>query len=462
MNHLRTILAGVAALRGSHRAVPGALSTRAISSTDTGLIGSMGRPRVSASVPFGEVEQDWSDAPYAPPAAMKSAFSTNTLPAAPARPIKRNRAFCVFDDAPIHTWHPVWRPFGVKQELEDARNDNYTPNLSTDFETHPKLGRLTLGDRIRVGRYTSAFSVKEYPELEVEYDLQPRGSGPSVHPLLKDHWIRVELARLGKIEMPILISPTAITHNPSDLASMKTSQMQLTSDDLSICAKNGGLVRFTVRERMGESFIREGANEGMPVYAAAVIGAEMLTDLAELHKAGIIHGSVDAHNLFHMRENSAKLVLANFRRSQFVASETDKKAVRGTKDISVDSTPWQLSGSTLARRDDVYRVLEVVASLIVGRDAYTSVLSPYVSDAKALIEVKLSSMVKVFHDDPVEKLDFLSAGGKDRVALEFSDALKTVMGLESVKTPIDYNKIITHLQVIADLTIPPSIRGPHI
>ena len=450
--NLRCILAGVTALRSSHRAVPAVLSSRALGTTGTALQAPVARVRHSTGI-------DLADA--------KSALSTSATATTTPRPIARKRASTVFSYAPIDTWNPLWRPFGARQELEDARNDAYTPDLTTNYENIPRLGRLTLRELIEVGHRRAMFAVVEYPDLVVEYQLQPIGLGFTLLGLLRDHWIRTELARRGRLlDAPIFISPTAKTRTPYENAGRKTFHIGLTGQDLDFCGADGALVRFAVRKRIGECLRHDAepvipGSERMSIHRAAAIGVQVIEFVAGMHRVGIMHGNIHDRNVCYTNAESSKVTLINFGHSQWTEMETDKAQFSGFMDTKFHMTPWQVAGSRPARRDDVYRTLELVAALIVGPDLYKTASVQFLADSESSFKSfkkwksDPEAMLKSSDRDPVDALAFLTMEQKELVRSEFAEAMKTVLALESVKTPIDYPKIVRHLRNIENLTTPP-------
>ena len=141
--------------------------------------------------------------------------------------------------------------------------------------------------------------------------------------------------------------------------------------------------------------------------------------------------------------------------------ETDKAQFSGFMDTKFHMTPWQVAGSRPARRDDVYRTLELVAALIVGPDLYKTASVQFLADSESSFESfrkwksDPEAMLKSSDRDPVDALAFLTMEQKASVRSEFAEAMKTVLALESVMTPIDYPKIVRHLRKIENLTTPP-------
>ena len=451
---LRAILAGIAALRSSQRAFPAAVvSSRALSTTGAALQGIGADPRLSAV----DMEHDLSSGRLAHSAVKGSGLAVGNTP----RPTTT-----VTDNTPIGARYPQWptlAPLATRQKLDDARNVEYAPKLTTDFESIPELGRLTLGDLIEVGQYTALFAVKEYPDLVIEYELKPVGHGSVLHGLVKDYWFRTELARSGLVDRPLFISPAAITYSPKERGSIKTKAMALSANDSYLCAVGGGLVRFTVKKRTGKCLrhahpVPAIPGSGlMPIHQAAAIGVQVIQLVARMHEVGIMHGNIHEHTVCYIAPESPKLTLTNFRHSKWTAWESDKKKPIGVLEPSLGMSPWQLEGSHSARRDDLFMTLELVAALIVGPGMYKTAFPAFDLGIESFKKWKLNLVptLKRFGGDRIDELGFLTKAQKDSVIAEFAEAMKSVLALDSVKTPIDYAKIITHLRNIEDLSSPP-------
>jgi serine/threonine protein kinase len=116
----------------------------------------------------------------------------------------------------------------------------------------------------------------------------------------------------------------------------------------------------------------EDKGEGGRVLYALGLGLKSVELIERLHSAGVIHNDFHAGNIAFKRLDKLlsdydslvdELILIDFGSSEFIAINHQCKS----KDVGVDTlldarllSPWQLAGKRAGRRDDVYRVLEMI------------------------------------------------------------------------------------------------------
>lgn len=107
--------------------------------------------------------------------------------------------------------------------------------------------------------------------------------------------------------------------------------------------------------------------------AVLTFASKWLTLLKKLHSVGLIHGDVHAKNVLLKQPmemdlydwRTAELVLIDF---GFASTNSEKNPSSSVADLmtlnAVMLSPWQIRGSPVGKRDDVYRIFESVAVLL--------------------------------------------------------------------------------------------------
>ncbi len=139
-------------------------------------------------------------------------------------------------------------------------------------------------------------------------------------------------------------------------------------------------VRYTVMERVKGKPIDMiyGSHEDskLPIAVAALYGIEIVTALRTIHEMNVIHGDIHPSNVMIDVNGKAKLI--DFERAKLL-SPSDlrymaKKNLCGQTfstrmhrlRIHQWSTPWEAQRCVSSFRDDMYRALYVIASMMYG------------------------------------------------------------------------------------------------
>ena len=141
---------------------------------------------------------------------------------------------------------PRMRALAMAQPAIDAENDAYTPQLETDFEDVPELGRIELGHRIGQSDFGVVFTVKDHPELVIKYQSNCDSLDQNDHPLMVDFWLGSIAADAGVAARPHFVSP------PVRLILSNKTESVMTEVELIDCRRDGGLVRFMVMDHAGD------------------------------------------------------------------------------------------------------------------------------------------------------------------------------------------------------------------
>ena len=165
------------------------------------------------------------------------------------------------------------------------------------------------------------------------------------------------------------------------VAKIKSRTIETNDRFLRICANNKGAFRGIEEDYVGIDILNHFASlsevdEKKFMIEVIAVTRRMVGLMWRFHDLGFIHGDFHGGNgAFKERkaEDSIysalkdEMVLIDFGLSEFIPKEYGKdenKTRRETLEPSLLS-PWHLQGHRIGRRDDLYRVLETTASLLV-------------------------------------------------------------------------------------------------
>lgn len=134
-----------------------------------------------------------------------------------------------------------------------------------------------------------------------------------------------------------------------------------------VCYKTRSSARGLIQEELSTD-LRQYLNTRTPEHLQLVIelAIQTIKRIEELHSAGFIHGGIDADNVAIATLNgSPRIMLIDFGQSRFFPAEIGHtKTEDGPLNISV--SPWYFENSRVGRRDDMYQVMDMVASLMAS------------------------------------------------------------------------------------------------
>ena len=144
------------------------------------------------------------------------------------------------------------------------------------------------------------------------------------------------------------------------------------------CARNGTTVRFMVQERAGPSLQKFAAHHTLNRSAAFAkgmlrIARRLLDNLEALHSLGIVHGDIHAANFVFRRpvKDSSQIDSIDFRLIDFEHASffpLNFGHPKNGQDYSEMSprhlSIWQLFGERVGPRDDVYRLVYMLADIL--------------------------------------------------------------------------------------------------
>lgn len=349
----------------------------------------------------------------------------------------------------------------------DASEAAPRPNLcdTSISEMSPLGGTLVLGERLHQTFTSTIFAVDRLRDVVVKfqvgcYDI----SEDKFHPLLKDFWYLDELSGLRITPHVYYISQQA----KMPLVATRKTAFEMSSVDRAACHnEHDGQVRFMLMERVGESLHKHSygiSYDGkVPFDQAIKLGIDMMAMIRTLHdEGGVVHGDLHEGNVcFSNKMGSAKrqhLMLIDFGRAVPVVVEDDEVPSELTDPITTDSwllTPWDYQGVRMSRRDDVFKVLQIIATLLNG-DSYAWKDNDLSRDLARQFK-ETGNLFVSWKPGSVDLVDSLriSLTAKETVKLNLAAILSSVRGLSIDQRP-NYEAILTLLEEIYVLVATPS------
>jgi hypothetical protein len=224
------------------------------------------------------------------------------------------------------------------------------------------------------------------------------------------------------------------------------------------CAKRRSSVRGLVMERYTDldGVFRQGQVRDTKIKLVIDYAIETILRLRELHDAGFIHGGINAETVA-LRDSDSRTVLVDFSHARFYPSEiggVDKVAhAIGQLDLisKLNESYWSMMGFRIGRRDDLYRVIEMIAYLLTPtKHEFFDALLSLSSSKKSMAEVKsTASFFSMKY--PHKSLCELNASKDkmpqcDNAMLELKKVLAIVRRISSVDTEPNYRSIIEGLE----------------
>lgn len=240
-----------------------------------------------------------------------------------------------------------------------------------------------------IGASRRVFAMNSDPNLVIKYDNTCRRIHRNSHPWRDS--LYSEYIIMKAIE-PLGISPRAVSLSEATfptLAEWKTDP-RITRKDPAFCVEKLAHVRALIMERTGMSLADFRYSFGQPTVPYLLltlqIGIKTIELIETLHNAGFVHGDIHPGNVairYVGKEATKKpdLVLLDFGFSRFFPSEYGKELHDFHPSISTDHleqsllSPWQFHPlSRTGRRDDIYRALELVLSIMTAEDWFRAYL----------------------------------------------------------------------------------------
>ena len=271
----------------------------------------------------------------------------------------------------------------------DLRDMSFIPNESDDLGDLTPMGKIvsvatlaTTGDSVLrevvlesepekklVAKYTNDCSQKL---------MEPWGG--DLHPLVSEYAFLMVTNATGITPNVYYLSPE--TKLVSDLSSK--SKSSVFSEHAAYCLDKHASLRLMVLDKVGvsiEDYLgwlranRPGDSARDYLLAVLRFGKESIRLIWQLHEMGLLHGDIHGKNIMlkkpkgSMAEYDWKnddLVLIDLGFARFFPDEIGTVELRGyIPGLNLFFlSPWHIRGNRIGRRDDLFRVLEMMASLL--------------------------------------------------------------------------------------------------
>ena len=376
--------------------------------------------------------------------AVCAAISIHVTSAASVTRLKQTQ-----NDVPagsLKAMSPQMRRLAETQPAMDRAFDQYTPQLENDeFEQVPGLGRVKLGSLLGRTAYAQVFALASHPRYVIKYKSNCSQASGKVHPLLVDYWLGRIAWKIGVAPEPIFVSPAAATKgSTSPKVKFDMEKMAL----LQCAVMDKAVVRFMVMERAGTCFTHYGKSPDME--RAIRTGIKVTQMLNKLHdEAGVFHGDIHGGNVCESLDDPGKLLLIDFELGGFTESESDEVRPR-RRPLHEVLTEWQIAGHSFARRDDVYKTMELMGFLSGGLQFW---MKPYTlanlgKTAELLEWKRTGSPFRSDSFDPVANLTHLSVEDKHSVTRTLGEVVQSIRELASVTAVIPYGTVVRLLSAV--------------
>lgn len=276
--------------------------------------------------------------------------------------------------------------FVARTEEDDIAYQYTAPRLHSTDEANGRLGsrwlgpavlyessqktctNLHLSQLIAHTQYSSVFYIQRghtNSGLVLKYQSNC-DEIPGIHPLLKEKYF---LDRLRSLEIaPKAFWLSAPTHHPQQ----KSTKIDFTISENRMlkCHQKGATVRFLVMEETGKDmYSLIGTSEGY--MGALQFGYSLISMLKTLYENNIVHGDIHPGNV--VRWKNGQLRIIDFERAAEGNIPIPHIHPSG-RFYHPYLSPWEMQGFESSFRDDVYRAVEIIYSLVYGTH-YFSVLT---------------------------------------------------------------------------------------
>ena len=328
------------------------------------------------------------------------------------------------------------------------------PELDTDgIENVPssfiESGIITLGPLIGESKSSRVFSIIENDRTVIKYQSNCEDRYRS-HPLTREYMIMQRISDLG-------ISPRV--YSLSDGVYLDPSNERIPSKANTgayrNCKKPNPTLRYLIMERVGESLNDYVESNGpLSVNESIRIGCQLIQHLQKLHSLDIVHGDIFQRNVcFKDSGDLQNLVMIDFGRS-IIVSRTSAVARSYISTFPL-FTHWEMQGYRSSYRDDLFRVLQLMAYLMNGSKYMTDLFilssTPFEDDTDPpimsfkergfIFELNgLKPITEAIHDVNVRS----TVKQGLRQVLDFTRSLK----LDQLP---DYDSILATMQPLIDL-----------
>jgi hypothetical protein len=256
----------------------------------------------------------------------------------------------------------------------DAKNQEFLPDLKTGFEVIPMHGEVSLGNAFARGRYSVTYDVVGYPEIVIRYqlDCEYLASQYGHHDTLTESVLQRYAASV-QVGIPnyFISPPVGYIHGTR----LKKLFFWLEEEESQICEMLGSTVRFTVMDKWGADLTRihqsefpdqQPAPKEIKITHAVAMAEEILDLTTRLHKVGIVHRVTNPFTIVdHIdKQGIQRFRFIDFSKAYLIDHEESEPEVPQSSAMRVFLSHWEMMGLKTTRRDDIFRTILLLGYLM--------------------------------------------------------------------------------------------------
>ena len=258
----------------------------------------------------------------------------------------------------IQSWESSSHPQHVRPSVTDWKRT---------VETNPWDAKTSLDlkfQEVDRDNHTTLYNVKNKRDMMVKYHVHCFTKSDPVDSNLVDYWFIQQLKESGIVVYPIYLSAPI---NPFVEHVESGGKIQ---EPLKFCKTGKASVRFMIIGGIDESLYNSVKNNPLLISDALSFGYEIIDSLKYIHGRNIIHGGIDLHSIVISDPNfsTRQVLLMNFGRGRIIEKnkiiEAGQACTANVQKIDPKLSWWETRGCPSSFRDDVYRGLIVMISLM--------------------------------------------------------------------------------------------------
>ena len=264
-----------------------------------------------------------------------------------------------------------------RRDQMDFGEIQYIGNLASTSKSRVLTARVPRIEKPVVVKYTNDCPLRL---------TQGVNRDPSMHPSVIEFKYYELLQHSGLVPKTYYLSPVAQFTGDVSYHVPKSVQTDYLVARLTECVDAGTEVRFIVQDLTGPSVhdyldymkkisITKRGKRVSFLHACMKVGIKIIKLIEKLHAYGVAHGDMHFGNIMFKNPvkyyseidvDEAELVFIDLEMAVFFGSEFGKdiKGNRNKDLVRMNLSPWQIMNERIARRDDVWRAIELLADAL--------------------------------------------------------------------------------------------------